>query len=213
MTLPDSVQFQSASQPDSERSAPDVIDSTSQGQSESKDDCKDTSATSPEKDASASDLQQGQAASQTSDAPTAEEPKSSAAVQPPIVAATAAVAAPTVVLPTPVTKPSAQPPHSAAMTLDQWRAMVRGRPELSAATSGLNASFAGSVQTKVPRFPHPTCGLTCVSYAHTLKIDGMLLPRSAPVCSLARGHADVATRGHARNARVREVLMGRARWS
>ena len=36
-------------------------------------------------------------------------------------------------------------PHSAAMTLEQWRAMARVRPELSAATSGLNASCPGAI--------------------------------------------------------------------
>jgi hypothetical protein len=53
------------------------------------------------------------------------------------------------VLPVPKVAPEKTAAHAAAMTLDQWRAMVRGRPELSAATSGVNASFSGPVQTKV----------------------------------------------------------------
>ncbi len=49
--------------------------------------------------------------------------------------------------PEPVRKPVAE--HGAAMTLDQWRAMVSARPEISKVAKGLNAGNEETLKAKV----------------------------------------------------------------
>ncbi len=51
--------------------------------------------------------------------------------------------------PEPVRKPVAE--HGAAMTLDQWRAMIAARPEISKVAKGLNAGNEETLKAKVRR--------------------------------------------------------------